>query len=78
MVCNTVLIHLEGRKKRVYNTGSGRGRLSIDTITTSKERAAISDDENFNNALENATDSFQERKTDKGIDESFKGKIDEA
>lgn len=78
MVCNTVLIHLEGRKKRVYNTGSGRSRLSIDTITTSKERAAISDDENFNNALENAIDSFQERKTDKGIDESFKGKIDEA
>ena len=77
MVCNTVSIHLEGRKKRVYNTGSGRDRLSTDTITTSKERAAISDDENFNNALENAINSFQERKTDKGIDESFKGKIDE-
>ena len=77
MVCNTVPIHLEGRKKRRYNIGSGRGRLSTDTITTSKERAAISDDENFNNALENAINSFQERKTDKGIDESFKGKIDE-
>lgn len=74
MICNSVPIHLEGRKKRVYNTGSGRGRLSTDTITTSKGRAAIYDDENFNNALKMQLIHF---KTDKGIDESFKGKIDE-